>query len=136
MYIKVINENIVINPNYGIHNYLRWLQKAAKGCSVKRLRRSSQQWQAAINFDVSPYFSSEGKKSKPIFTNHPQRVREPFRSTSYTVGGCDSSDLHRRSKGISYPVGDLYRHFTKLTRPSAYTLHSNLIPPDGKNGLL
>ena len=38
------------------------------------------------------------------------------------------------SKGISYPVADLCRHFTKLTGPCAYTLHSNPIPP--KNGLL
>ena len=41
------------------------------------------------------------------------------------------------SKGMSYPVGDLYRHFTKLTLPSDYTLHSNPIPlTDGTNGLL
>ena len=82
------------------------------------------------------YYSSERKKSKPVFTNLSHRVRKPFRSISYTFGGCDSSDLHRRSKGISFPVGDLCRHFTKLTGPSAYILHSNLIPPDGKNGLL
>ena len=40
-------------------------------------------------------------------------------------------------KGISYPVGNLCRSFTILTLPSAYTLHSNLIPPtDGTNDLL
>ena len=31
--------------------------------------------------------------------------------------------------GISYLVCDLCRRFTKLTLPSAYTLHSNPIPP-------
>ena len=42
-----------------------------------------------------------------------------------------------RTKGISYPVGDLCRCFTKLTGPCAYTLRSNSIPPtDGTNGLL
>ena len=29
---------------------------------------------------------------------------------------------------ISHPVGDLCQHFTKLTGPCAYTLHSNPIP--------
>ena len=44
------------------------------------------------------------------------------------------TELH---KGISYPVGDRCRCFTKLTWPSGFTLHSNLIPtPDGTNGLL
>ena len=33
--------------------------------------------------------------------------------------------------GISYPVGDLCRHFTKLTWPSAYTLHSDPTPQTG-----
>ena len=33
------------------------------------------------------------------------------------------------SKGISYPVGGLWRPFTKLTGPSVYTLHNNPIPP-------
>ena len=46
----------------------------------------------------------------PLTTNFSQNVTEP-------------------SKGISYPVGDLCRHFTKLTGPCAYALHSNLIPP-------
>ena len=42
------------------------------------------------------------------------------------------------SQGISgFPVGDLWRCFTKLTGPSVYTLHSNLMPQtDGTNGLL
>ena len=43
------------------------------------------------------------------------------------------------SEGISYLVGDLWIHFTKLFWPSAYTLHSycNPIPQkDGTNGLL
>ena len=31
-------------------------------------------------------------------------------------------------KGISYLVGDLWRRFTKLTRPSVYILLSNPIP--------
>ena len=29
---------------------------------------------------------------------------------------------------LTIPVGDLCRGFTKLARPSAHTLHSNLIP--------
>ena len=54
----------------------------------------------------------------PITTNFSQNVTEP-------------------SRGISYPVDDLCRCFTKLTGPCAYTLHSNLIPStDGTNGLL
>ena len=36
------------------------------------------------------------------------------------------------AKGISYPVGDLYRYFTKLTGPSAYTL----LITDGINSFL
>ena len=48
-----------------------------------------------------------------------------------------SPKLTQPSKGIRYPVGDLCRHFTKLTFPSAYTLHSNPIPPTGgTNGFL
>ena len=48
-----------------------------------------------------------------------------------------SQKLTQPSKGISYPVGDLCRRFTKQTLPSAYTLHSNPIPPtDGTNGFL
>ena len=48
-----------------------------------------------------------------------------------------SQNVTEPSKGISYPVGDLCRCFTKLTGPCAYTLHSNPIPPtDGTNGLL
>ena len=41
------------------------------------------------------------------------------------------------SEGNIYPVGDLSRCFTKLTVPSAYTSHSNPIPPtNGTNDLL
>ena len=40
-----------------------------------------------------------------------------------------SQKLTQPSEGISYPVGDLCRRFTKRTLPSAYTLHSNPIPP-------
>ena len=48
-----------------------------------------------------------------------------------------SQDGTEPSKGISYPIGDLCRRFTKLTGHCAYTLHSNLIPPtDGRNGFL
>ena len=48
-----------------------------------------------------------------------------------------SQNVTEPSKRISYPVGDLFRHFTKLTGSSAYTLHGNLIPQtDGTNGLL
>ena len=58
------------------------------------------------------------QNSLPLTTNVSQNVTEP-------------------SEGISYPVGDLCRRFTKLTGSSAYTLHSNPIPPtDGTNGLL
>ena len=46
-----------------------------------------------------------------------------------------SQKLTQPSKGISYPVGDFCRRFTKWTLPSAYTLHSNAIPEtDGTNG--
>ena len=48
------------------------------------------------------------QNSLPLTTNFSQNVTQPF-------------------KGISYPVGDLCRRFTKLTGFSAYTLHSNLI---------
>ena len=37
--------------------------------------------------------------------------------------------IEHASKRITYPVGDLCRCFTKLTAPSAYTLHSNLTSP-------
>ena len=48
-----------------------------------------------------------------------------------------SQKLTQPSKRISYQVGDLCRHFTKQTLPSAYTLHSNPIPPtEGTNGFL
>ena len=58
------------------------------------------------------------QNSLPLTTNFSQNVTEP-------------------SKGTSYSVGDLCLHFTKLTGSSAYTLHSNPIPPtDGTNGLL
>ena len=51
--------------------------------------------------------------------------------------GILTSPLTEPSKGISYPVGDLCRRFTKLTCTSVYTLNSNLIPPtDRTNGLL
>ena len=40
-----------------------------------------------------------------------------------------SQNVTQPSKGISYPVGDLCRHFTKLTGYCAYILHSNPIPP-------
>ena len=58
------------------------------------------------------------QNSLPLTTNFSQNVTEP-------------------SKEISYPVDDLCRHFTKLTWPCAYTLHSNPIPPtDGTNDRL
>ena len=37
------------------------------------------------------------------------------------------TDDTEQSKGIGNPVGDISRHFTKLTGPSAYTSHNNLI---------
>ena len=54
-------------------------------------------------------YSHKGRRQYflPLTTNFSQNVTEP-------------------SKGISYPVGDLCGHFTKLTGPRAYTLHSKL----------
>ena len=66
------------------------------------------------------YSASWGRRrySLPLTTNFSQNVTEP-------------------SKGISYPVGDLCWHFTRLAVSSVYTLHSNPIPPtDGTNGIL
>ena len=40
-----------------------------------------------------------------------------------------SQKLTQPSEWISYPVGDLCKCFTKWNLPSAYTLHSNWIPP-------
>ena len=40
-----------------------------------------------------------------------------------------SQNVTEPSKGISYPVGDLCRHFTKIIGPCPYTLHSNQIYP-------
>ena len=58
------------------------------------------------------------QNSLPLTTNFSQKLTQP-------------------SKGISYPVGDLCRYFTKWTLHSAYTLHSIPIPStDGTNGLL
>ena len=63
-------------------------------------------------------FKGRHQNSLPLTTNVSQKLTQP-------------------SKGISYPVGDLCRCFTKLTGSSAYTLHSNLLPPtDGTNGPL
>ena len=65
-------------------------------------------------------YDSKGRRqnSLPLTTNFSQNVTEP-------------------SKGISYQVGDVCRHFTKLTVPYAYALHRYPIPPtDGTNGLL
>ena len=62
-------------------------------------------------------YSAKGRHqiSLPLITNFSQKLTKP-------------------SKEISYPVGDLCGCFTKLTLPSAYTLHSNPIPPtDGTN---
>ena len=64
------------------------------------------------------YSKTSGESKFPLTTNFSQKFIES-------------------SKGVSYPVGDLCRHFTKMTGLSAYTLHSNPIPPtDGTNGLL
>ena len=49
------------------------------------------------------------QNSLPLTTNFSQKLTQPF-------------------KGISYPVGDLCRRFTKWTLHSFFTLHSNLIP--------
>ena len=63
--------------------------------------------------------------------------REWRRQNSLPLTTNFSQKLTQPSKGISYPVGDLYRRFTKLTLPCAYTLHSNPIPlTDGTKGLL
>ena len=55
-------------------------------------------------------FKGRHQNSLPLTTNFSQKLTQP-------------------SKGISYPVGDLCRRFTKQTLPSAYTLHSNPLPP-------
>ena len=50
-----------------------------------------------------------------------------------------SQNVTKPSKGISYPVGDLSRRFTKLklTGSCACTLHSNpILPTDDSNDLL
>ena len=70
----------------------------------------------------------------------------PGRSGTGHYGRCQNSVplttnfsqiVTESSKGISYPVGDLCRRFTKLTGPFAYTSHSNPIPPtDGTNCIL
>ena len=56
------------------------------------------------------------QNSLPLTTTFSQKFTEP-------------------SEGVSYPVGDLCRHFTKLTLSFAYTLHSYpILPTDGTNG--
>ena len=70
-----------------------------------------------VTWEVRTPNKGRRQHSLSLTTNFSQNVTEPF-------------------KGISYPVGDLCRRFTKLTGSSAYTLHSNPISPDGTNGLL
>ena len=48
MYIRLLDENVIISSNYGICNYMM----AAKDYNVMAAT-SSQQQQAAVNFDVS-----------------------------------------------------------------------------------
>ena len=65
-----------------------------------------------------PVGKGRHQNSPPLTKNFQQKLTQP-------------------SKGISYPVGELCRHFTKCTLPSAYTLHNNPIPPtDGTDGFL
>ena len=92
-------------------------------CEIAHLVKSAKMYTCENIYVQSKDFKKMyilGKTSKflPLTTNISQKCIEP-------------------SKGISYPVGDLYRFFTKLTKPSLYILHSTLIPPtDGTNGLL
>ena len=73
---------------------------------------------ATFELVMLPGLHGRRQNSLPLTTNFSQNVAEP-------------------SKGISYPVGDLCRRFTKLIGPGAYTLHSNPITPtDGTNVLL
>ena len=59
------------------------------------------------------------------------------RHNSFPLATNFSHNVTEPSKGISYTVGDVCRHFTKMTWPCAYILDSNLIPQtDGKNGFL
>ena len=75
--------------------------------------------QVLRNYHITIFpYKGRRQNSLPLTTNFSQNVTEP-------------------SKGISYPVGDLCRCFTKLTGSCAYTLHSNPIPPtDCTNDLL
>ena len=61
------------------------------------------------NWPTKDPFHFISQNCHPLTTNFSQNVTEP-------------------SKGISYPVCDLCRRFTKQTLPSAYTLNSKLIP--------
>ena len=62
-----------------------------------------------LSSDHKVRYKGRRQNSLPLTTNCSRNVTEPY-------------------KGISYPVGDLCRHFTKLTGSSANTLQSNLIP--------
>ena len=64
------------------------------------MKKTTTEWKAHVRGDV--------KLSLLLATNLSQKFTEP-------------------SKGISYPFGDLRSHFTKLTGPSVFTLHSNQI---------
>ena len=67
-------------------------------------------WQQSLVVEGSLHeHKRRHQNSLPLTTNFSQKLTQPF-------------------EGISYPVGDLCRRFTKLTQSSAYTLHSNLIP--------
>ena len=52
------------------------------------------------------------------------------RQNSFPLTTNCSQNLTAPSKGISYSVCNLCLHFTKLTGPIAYTLHSNPIPQE------
>ena len=83
------------------------------------------------------YFTKFTSVSWHVFVNLlPEFTRSLHDDLLQTGQDCQSSFLlttsfsqnfTEPSKGISYPVGDLCRRFTKLTGPFAYTLHSNLV---------
>ena len=68
-------------------------------CTRVWLRVIGKLWARTFHIDIG-----RRQNSLPLSTNLSQKLTQP-------------------STGISYPVSDLCRHYTKLTLPSAYTLH-------------
>ena len=82
---------------------------------------TQQSMKADHNIPIVPSAleSAKGRheNSLPLTTNFSQNVTEPY-------------------EGISYPVGDLCRRFTKQTGPCALTLHGNPIAPTDVTNVL